>query len=228
VDSSAGRTSGGAHGRRAWGSLSRAQIVAAALDIARSEGMDALTIRRLATDLGASRMALYRHVADKESLVDLVMDAIAAHDVVPAGIDEGPWPSRLRRLADGMRRELTAYPGMIDVLMARAHHGPGGLHLVETILRILADAGLDERQAARHYLVFVDLVLGRLQRELHGDPVAEHRTASLLALTDDADDAIDVPLIRAAQHHLRAVTAEEIFDTELDMLIRAIEAAATP
>jgi TetR/AcrR family transcriptional regulator, tetracycline repressor protein len=211
--------------RRAWGSLSRAQIVAAALDIARKEGMEALTIRRLAADLGASRMALYRHVADKDALVDLVMNAIAEHDVVPPGIGEGPWEERLRLLAAGMRRELTAYPGMADILITRPNHGPGALHLVETILEALADAGLGEREAARHYLVFIDLVLGRLHRELHGDPVAPRRTAALL---DMADEPGAHPRLRAAEAHLRAVTTEEVFEAELRMLFAAIRAAASP
>ncbi|MEV0390301.1 TetR/AcrR family transcriptional regulator C-terminal domain-containing protein [Nonomuraea sp. NPDC050643] len=210
-------------GRRAWGSLSQAQIVAAALEIARTEGVEALTIRRLAADLGASRMALYRHVADKDALVDLVMNAIAEHDVVPPGIDEGPWQERLRSLAAAMRRQLAAYPGMVAVLMTRANHGPGALNLVEAILTILGDAGLGDRQAARHYLIFIDLVLGRLHRELHGDPIDRHRTASLLALAGEGGDH---PRLRAAEPHLRAVTAEEVFDAELNMLIAAIAAAA--
>jgi AcrR family transcriptional regulator len=210
--------------RRAWGSLSQAQIVSAALEIARTEGMEALTIRRLAADLGASRMALYRHVADKDALVDLVMNAIAEHDLVPPGIDEGPWPHRLRLLATAMRRQLAAYPGMVDVLMSRANHGPGALNLVETILAILADAGLDGRQAARHYMIFIDLVLGRLHRELHGDPVAAHRTASLLALAGQAEDH---PRLRAAEPHLRAVSPEEVFEAELDILVEAVRAAAS-
>jgi AcrR family transcriptional regulator len=223
VGSSAGHTSSGSSQRRAWGSLSRAQIVAVALEIARKEGMDALTIRRLAADLGASRMALYRHVADKEALVDLVMNAIAEHDVIPPGSHEGPWQERLRLLAAGMRRELAAYPGMVDLLMTRANHGPGALNLVETILQILSDAGLDDRQAARHYLIFIDLMLGRLHHQLHGDPIAEHRTASLLAL---ADEAGDFPRLRAAAAHLKAITVEQVFEAELDLLIAAIEAAA--
>lgn len=105
-----------------------------------------------------------------------------------------------------------------------ANHGPGALHLVEAILAILADAGLDERQAARHYLVFIDLVLGRLHRELHGDPVSAHRTASLLALAEQAEDH---PRLRAAEPHLRAVSSEEVFEAELDMLIEAIRTAAS-
>ncbi|MFC5829762.1 TetR/AcrR family transcriptional regulator [Nonomuraea insulae] len=210
-------------GRRAWGSLSQAQIVAAALEIARKEGLEALTIRRLATDLGASRMAIYRHVADKDALVDLVMNAIAEQDVVPPGIGEGPWERRLRVLAEAMRQQLAAYPGMVEVLMTRANHGPGALNLVETILAILADAGLGERQAARHYLIFIDLVLGRLHRELYGDPVDRHRTASLLAL---AEGTVEYPRLHAAERHLRAVSAAEVFEAELDMLVEAIKAAA--
>ena len=209
--------------RRAWGSLDRDQIVAAALAIARAEGLNALTIRRLAADLGASRMALYRHVTDKQALLDLVMNAIAEHDVVPPGIDEGPWQERLRLLADGMRRELASYPGVVEVLMTRADHGPGALGVVETILGILADAGLDEREATRCYLVFIDLVFGRLHRELYGAPIGEHRNASLLAIGRETGD---FPRLRAAEPHLRAFSGEDVFQSELDMLIDAIAARA--
>ncbi|WP_413105021.1 TetR/AcrR family transcriptional regulator [Streptomyces sp. Inha503] len=219
----ADHSSPAARPRRAWGSLSRAQIVSRGLEIARDEGMQALTIRRLASDLGASRMALYRHVPDKEALVDLVMDAIAEHDIVPLDVDEGPWQQRLRRLAADMRRELAARPGLVDILMTRAHHGPGALRLVDSVLGILADAGLGERQAARHYLIFVDLVLGRLHRETHGDPVDHHRTASLVALAEEADGH---PRLRAALPHLRDLTPEQILESELDMLILAVETAA--
>lgn len=203
--------------RSPWGGLNRDRIIAVAQDIARREGLEALTIRRLATDLGVSRMALYRHVPDKEALVGLTLDAIARQDIVPPVPETGPWPQRLRALALGMHRELGAYPGTIDVLTApHTHHGPGPLRLVETILTILTDAGLDERDTARYYLVFLDLVLGRLQREAHGDPIANHRQATI-ATEPDAPDQL-----RAIEPHLRNLTPEDIFHTELDMLIAAI------
>ncbi|WLW50142.1 TetR/AcrR family transcriptional regulator [Streptomyces sp. YU58] len=216
---------GGGRQRRAWGSLNRDQIVACGLRIAREEGMQALTIRRLASELGASRMALYRHVPDKDGLTELVMDAIAEHDMVPPDIEEGPWEERLRRLAAGIRRELTAYPGLVDILMTRAHHGQGALRLVDSVLGILGDAGLCERQAVRHYLVFVDLVLGRCHRELHGDPVDHHRTASLTTL---AEQAGDYARLRAAVPYLVELTPGQIFQDELDMLVLSIKAAARP
>jgi AcrR family transcriptional regulator len=219
-----GATDVPARTRRSWGSLSRDQIVVAALHIARREGLEALTIRRLAADLDASRMALYRHVADKDALVTLVLNAIAEQSVPslpPPG--DGPWETRLRRLAHSLRDELRAYPGVIEVLMTRYNHGPGALRAVDSILEILADAGLTTQDAARYYVVFIDLVFGRVHREVHGDPVDPERTASLLR---SAREHGALPHIRAAESELRAVTAEQIFATELDMLVHAIAATA--
>jgi AcrR family transcriptional regulator len=209
--------------RRSWGSLSRDQIVAAALRIARSDGLEALTIRRLAADLDASRMALYRHVADKDALVTLVLNAVAEQSVPVEPPRDGPWEARLRRLAGNLRDELRSYPGLIDVLMVRHNHGPGALRAVDMILEILADAGLSTQDAARYYTVFIDMVFGRVYREVHGDPVADGRTANLLEVARSHDD---LPHLHAADDALRAVTVEQIFETELDMFVAAVAAAA--
>ncbi|GAB3565085.1 hypothetical protein GCM10027445_10020 [Amycolatopsis endophytica] len=207
--------------RRAWGSLERDQIVAAAVELARREGLAALTIRRVADEVGASRMALYRHVPDKEALLVLVADSIAADHVRPAEAGHGPWPERLRVLAHGMRRELRAYPGFAELIMTRGNHGPGGLRLAETIAEILAAAGLDEPAQARFYLVFLDVVLGRAHREVHGDPTTPDRNAGIFAAAQGSSSA---PTLKALVPHLRAATADEIFDAELDMLVGAIHA----
>jgi len=223
VSPSTGRPASGAAPRRAWGSLTRAQIVAAGLRIAREEGMQALTIRRVAADAGASRMALYRHVADKDALVDLVMDAIAEHEIIPPGREDGPWPERLRLLATGIRRELATYPGLAEIMATRVHHGPGALRTVEATLRILTDAGLNERQAALYYMIFLDLVLGRIHREAHDDAAAHHRAASLNA---PGRQAHDLTRLHATAPHLTEITDDHIFNTELDMLVQAITTAA--
>ena len=84
---------------------------------------------------------------------------------------------------------------------------------------ILTDAGLGTEDAARYYVVFIDLVFGRVHREVHGDPVSPERTASLI---DTARG--ELPQVRAAESALRAITAEQIFETELDMLVAAVAA----
>ncbi|WP_070019814.1 TetR/AcrR family transcriptional regulator [Streptomyces nanshensis] len=215
----------GTRQRRQWGSLGRDEIVGAALHIARTDGLHALTIRRLAADLGASRMALYRHVADKDALIDLVMNAVAEHSMLPPPTQDGTWQERLRRLAESIRGELRTYPGLTDILMTRANQGPGALRCVETILELLAEAGLKTEEAARYYLLFIDLVFGRVHRELHGDPVGPQRTAQLFAAAE-ATPELSLTRLGNAESVLRSVTGEQIFHAELDMLVDAVEAAA--
>jgi AcrR family transcriptional regulator len=221
VGSGTGAEAGtGAGERRAWGSLDRAHIVRAAVALARREGMAALTIRRLAAEVGASRMALYRHIPDKDALLGLVADAVAESEVIPEGALSGPWQQRLRHLAHGMRHRLTAYPGLAELIVTRGNHGPGGLRLAETIVEILSEAGHDEQTTARYYLVFIDLVLGRAHREAaQGDPTTPQRNAALL---DAAERRADAPRLAALAPHLRAVTHDQVFETELDILIRAL------
>ncbi|WP_028937067.1 TetR/AcrR family transcriptional regulator [Pseudonocardia spinosispora] len=218
------RPNGTSEARRAWGSLAREDIVAAAVELARAEGIDALTVRRLAAEIGAGRMSLYRHIPSKDALLDLVANAIAESHVIPEQALTGPWEQRLRHLAHSMREQLKCYPGFAELVMTRGNHGPGGLSIVETILDILTDAGLRDEVLARHCLVFVDIVLGRAHRELHGDPTSAERNAALLAAAESEDSA---PRLRALAPHLRAITPEEIFETELDILVNAIWAANT-
>ncbi|HVW41823.1 MAG TPA: TetR/AcrR family transcriptional regulator C-terminal domain-containing protein [Amycolatopsis sp.] len=209
--------------RRPWGSLERPQIIDAALRIARAEGIEALTIRRLATEVGASRMALYRHVPDKNALLDLLADEIAAHHVIPGEALDGPWPDRLRHLAHGMRRELRAYPGFAERLVTHGNATPGGLRIAETIADILAAAGLDSATAARFYLITIDVVIGRAHREVRGDPTTQDRNATLFAAAEASRDAARFTALLPS---LRTVTSDEIFAAELDMLIEAIRATA--
>ncbi|MEV5888670.1 TetR/AcrR family transcriptional regulator [Nonomuraea fuscirosea] len=211
--------------RRPWGSLERAQILDAAIELARREGVEALTIRRLAAEVGASRMALYRHVSDKDMLLDLVADAVAARQVIPDEALRGPWEERLRHLAHSMRKVLRAYPGLIDRAMGRAVTGPGGLRIADTIADILLEAGLDDKAAARFFLIFVDMVFGRVQREVHGDPTAPERNAELFVA---AESSQGTDRLRTLLPSLRQVMPEEIFDVELDIVIGAIRAAARP
>ncbi|PZF84623.1 TetR/AcrR family transcriptional regulator [Jiangella anatolica] len=210
--------------RRPWGSLERTQIVDAAIAIAREEGLEALTVRRLAADVGASRMALYRHVPDKDALLDLVANEIAARYVIPDDALDGPWDQRLRALAGSMRTVLRQYPGFAGRMMDRANAGPGGVRIAETIADVLLAAGLGAEAAARYYLIVVDLVFGRVQRELTGDPTAPRRNAGLFEAAEASPDAAR---LKALLPGLRAVTADEVFAAELDMLVGAIRATAS-
>jgi AcrR family transcriptional regulator len=167
-------------------------------------------------------MALYRHIPDKDALLDLVANEIAARYVIPDEALRGHWEQRLRHLAHSMRDVLREHPVFVDRMMSRANAGPGGVRIADTIADILAAAGLGAAAAARFYLIFVDLVFGRLQRELHGDPTTPRRNAELFAAAETSHDA---ERLKALLPSLRTMTPDEIFDAEVDMLVGAIRAA---
>ncbi|WP_431901763.1 hypothetical protein [Amycolatopsis thermoflava] len=108
--------------------------------------------------------------------------------------------------------------GFAEPIMTRGDHGPGGLRLAE----VLAAAGLDEPAQACVYLVFLDVVPGRAHREVHGDPATPERDAGIFEAARPSSAA---PTLKALVPHLRAATADEVFDAELDMLAGAIHAA---
>ena len=99
-----------------YGSTTRAarRIVAAAVRIADAEGVDAVSMRRLADELGVATMTPYTHVASKDELLDLMRDAVAAEMLLPEPLPED-WRAALRAIADRTTRRLEAHPWCLDV-----------------------------------------------------------------------------------------------------------------
>lgn len=207
-----------------WGSLTRDRIVEAALSIARDEGLEALSIRKLAEQVGVSRMALYRHIPDKEALLDLVADAIADRDLAIPDVDSGSWDERLRVLAAGMRSQLLAYKGLTDLIVTRGNRGPSVLKLTEAVLSILDDAGFDAHWAARYYQAVIDVLVGRVHAELQSTLTSPDRAERMIAAVE-SQPVGTWPLIGEVGSHLQTVTEDEIYATEVELLIDGLRAA---
>jgi AcrR family transcriptional regulator len=211
---------------RPWGSLSREQIIEAALEIAREVGLDALSIRRLADRLNASRMALYRHITDKEALLDLLATAIAERGLrLPELADIGPWPDRLDRLAHAVRNQLNTYPGLADLVVTRGNRGLSGLQLAECLVNILYDAGLTAPDVARYYQAVIGVIIGSVHRELHSDLTNPERVGRMLDSVSKYPEE-EFPALEKTAFRLRSVTPDEVFETELEILTAGVAAAA--
>ena len=113
----------------------RTQVVAAAVAIADAEGLDALTMRRLAADLGAGVMSLYTYVRDKDDLVDQMVDQISAFDPGRAAVD-------LLDLVRWQRDLMLRHPWLPSALPNRQLTGPNTLGYLERGLAALAPSGL--------------------------------------------------------------------------------------
>ena len=141
-----GRRERGKRGPRAG--LSADAIVAAAIRIADAEGLEAVSMARVAHKLGFTTMSLYRHVASKEELLQLMWNASAlgAEDLV---IEGDGWRSRLRTWAIIQRDVLDRHPWITQMPMAAPPVAPNSLHFVERGLATLDDTGLADADKLR-------------------------------------------------------------------------------
>jgi AcrR family transcriptional regulator len=121
---------------------SREQIAAAAIAIADAEGLDAVTMRRVAAGVGCGTMTLYRYVPAKDHLLDLMVDATAA-ELLPSGPGTGDWRADLRTMAHLMRDMLLRHPWLASLQSGRPSLGPGSLRVLEYGLGLVDHLGLD-------------------------------------------------------------------------------------
>jgi len=118
------------------------RIVAAAVMIADAEGLDGLSMRRVATELGAGPMSLYRHVRDKDDLLLRMMDAVLREARLPATAPPG-WRPRLEVAARSLWAAFRRHPWLAPALsLTRPQAVAGGLAYTEWVLAALAEAGL--------------------------------------------------------------------------------------
>jgi AcrR family transcriptional regulator len=120
--------------------LSRARIVAAATAIADADGLDAVSMPRLARALGSAPMSLYRHVPHKDALVDLMLDA-AVGPPPRAADPEGPWRARLAGWARANLDVFRRHPWVLPLVTSSRTMGPQECAWGETALQVIADAG---------------------------------------------------------------------------------------
>jgi TetR/AcrR family transcriptional regulator, tetracycline repressor protein len=128
--------------------LSRAAVIDRALALSDADGLDAVTIRRLATELGVSPMALYWHFRSKEELLAGLADRVWAQ--IDAHADPAaPWPAQLRGLLESLVRVLREHPSASTLLLAgEKMSGEAALAATETTLGVLRQAGFNPDQAA--------------------------------------------------------------------------------
>jgi len=126
----------------------RAEITAVALDIADREGLDAVSMRRVAADIGTGAASLYRYVQNREDLLDLMTDAIGAEYEFAA--PTGDWLADLVAVGEQSRTILRRHPWLPGLTITRPVIGPNGIRVLEHVLEILDGhpAGLDTKMEA--------------------------------------------------------------------------------
>lgn len=189
-------------------------IFRAALRLVDAEGLDALTMRRLATELNVAPMSIYGHVPNKEDLLLGVVNLATSEIDLP---DPGtpPWEA-LRLVTRQFRRVSLEHPNLVPLIVRRPPTGSEGLLTLEAALDALRRAGIPPDRTARAYRLMASFAIGFVSLECGGyfepvDVAAGDQVAPV--------DLAAIPRIVEMAPHLMKWDAEEEFEAGMDALI---------
>lgn len=193
--------------------LTRSDIFRAALRIADDDGLDKLTMRRVAAELGVEAMSLYHHVPSKAALLDGMVEQVIAQTPSP---DPGSadWRTALRDFSCSLREALIAHRSVIPLVASRPATTSRNLVAIESALAMLADAGFTPGDGVRAIRSMVSLVLGHVVVETAPD------------MTAGADGAIDprqFPLLTAGSRDIALDSPRDRFMVGVDAMLAGFE-----
>jgi AcrR family transcriptional regulator len=169
--------------------LSRDRVLQAAVALADADWMEALTMRNLARTVDAEAMSLYRHVRDKDDILDGIVDLVYAEIPLPG--PGTPWLAAMRERAVATRAVLRRHRWAVGLMESRRLPGPANLRHHDAVVGILTGAGFDARSATHAYNVIDSYIYGFVLQELSlpfgsADEMAEVGAEMLAGADPDA------------------------------------------
>jgi len=197
-------------------------VLHAAIALADKEGIAGVSMRKLAQELGVEAMSLYNHVANKNELLDGMVDAVAGEIAVPA--KDADWKAAIRTIAVSSYEALLRHPWAGSLWM-RQMPGPARLRHFDAVLGSLRDAGFSEDLTFHAYHILQSFVLGYTLQ------VLTYRTLALEDLEDTAASFIqqlsadEYPHFadHVRQHMEPGVRDESAFQLGLDLILDGLE-----
>jgi AcrR family transcriptional regulator len=138
--------------------LTRQRVLRAAVALADRGGVGALSMRKLAQELGVEAMSLYHHVANKDDILDGIVDVVFAEIELPTG--EAGWRAAMRRRAISAREALRRHPWATGLMESRSTPGPANIRHHDAVLGVLRNAGFPIELAAHAYSLLDSYIYG--------------------------------------------------------------------
>jgi AcrR family transcriptional regulator len=208
--------------------LSRDRVLRAALELADDSGVEALTMRRLGEELGFEAMSLYRHVANKQDLLDGMLDLVLAEWQLPEGQGDD-WMEAIRTTARSVHDALRRHRWAAGLLMTGSHIRPARLRYMEYLLGRLHDAGFDAETTYHVYHLLDGYIFGFSLWEIAYTTIAvDSAAASKLMQTIPWDDYPQ--LTEHRDQHLNDGLHREAsaFDVGLDLILAGLQKTLPP
>ena len=205
--------------------LTRDRILHAAIELADRSGLDALTMRRLGSALGYEAMAIYKHVANKDEILDGMIELVVSSIESP---EEGSdWRDAMRRRAISAREVLGRHSWAIGLLESRGFQGPAAMRYLDAILGNLMSAGFSIENAAHAFWLLDCYVYGQVVQETSMAASSTDDTAE--AEASSPDESTDYHHLAAMQEHAQSFghTFDGEFDFGLDLILDGLNRIRT-
>ena len=207
--------------------LSRERILAAALELVDEQGIDSLSMRKLGQSLGYEAMSLYNHVANKDDLLDGILDLVLAEMEPP---DPAGGLPAIRVSALSAHESLKRHPWAASMLLAPGHVRPARIEAMDALLGALRNAGFSAETTYHAYHVLDAHIIGfSLWASTHGSIPAD--------VQDDVRGFLDrmIPvgtypyLHEHGMQHLEGGSYQDVsaFEFALDLLLESLERLRT-
>jgi AcrR family transcriptional regulator len=207
--------------------LTRERALATALAVADAEGIGALTMRRLARELGVEAMSLYHHVANKDDILDGMIDMVFGEIELPA--PDAGWKAAMLGRARSARAALTRHPWSISLMESRSAPGPATLRHHDAVLGCCRRAGFSVAMAAHAFSLIDSYIYGFVLQEVNlpfdeGDDLEAVVESMLLPFSaEDYPHLVEL----TTQHILRpGYSYGDEFEYGMSLLLDSLEAAA--
>ena len=145
--------------------LSKERALSAALALADAEGIESVTMRKLAAVLGVEAMSLYHHVANKNDILDGMVEMVFGEIELPP--EDTDWKTAMRQRAASVREVLTRHPWAITIMESRTSPGPATLHHHDAVIGSCRRAGFSVEMAAHAFALIDSFIYGFVLQEVN-------------------------------------------------------------
>jgi AcrR family transcriptional regulator len=207
--------------------LTRERVLAAAVAFADERGIESLTMRKLGEALGVEAMSLYNHVANKDQLLDGMVDIVFSEVGLPSSDDD--WKSAMRRRAVSARQVLAHHRWAIGLMESRTSPGPATLRHHDAVIGCLRGAGFSVAMAAHAFSLLDSYVYGFALQEATLPFDTAEQTAELAEMILSSLQPDEYPHLTelAVEHVLKpGYDYGNEFEFGLDLILDGLELAA--
>jgi AcrR family transcriptional regulator len=203
--------------------LNRRRVLEAALRVVDAEGLEALTMRRLGRELGVEAMSVYRHVPNKQALLDGLVELIVLEIEVPTPVD-GNWQDAARHVVRSYRRAAHAHPNVFPLVTTRPLNTPDALRRLDANFDILRGAGLDEHEAIVAFRTLASFTRGFALEEVTGRAIGAQAAAEVERLDPRELPADEFPRLAELAPLLVDRDGDAEFERGVDLILAGLEA----